>query len=79
MSLTVIRPFSLKSRSTTAAFDLVPVQNLLAASSVVLTGTRDQVLWVITDEIGRSTSGFEPQVPIGQNADELAFLRAVLR
>ena len=56
MSLTVIRPFSLKSRSTTSSFSTLCRWRISrAASSVVPTGTVMRFSRVITAEIGRST------------------------
>ena len=56
MSLTVIRPFSRKSLSTTSSFStLCWCRNSRASSSVVPTGTVNSGSFVITSSIGRCT------------------------
>ena len=79
MSLTVIRPFSRKSRSTTSSFSTLCSWRICrAASSVVPTGTVISCSCVITSEIGRLTFGLEPEVPVGQDPDQAPFLAAVV-
>ena len=79
MSLTVIRPFSRKSWSTTRSFSTLAVCRISRAwSSVVPTGTVNSRSLVITSATGAIDVGLEAQVAVGEDADQAAFLAAVL-
>ena len=79
MSLTVIRPFSLKSLSTTRSFSTLALCRISRAwSSVVPTGTVISLLLGHHLGDGARGVGLEAQVAVGEDADEPAFLAAVL-
>ncbi len=78
-SLTVIRPLSRNAESTTSSFSTLWRWNISRAwSSVVPTGHRDEIL--LRHDLGDRPidARLEAQVAIGQDADEPAFLAAVL-
>ena len=79
MSLTVMRPLSRKSRSTTRSFStLCWCRISRASSSVVPTGTVMRFSLVITSRDRPVDVGLEAQVAVGEDADEPSFLAAVL-
>ena len=79
MSLTVISPLSRKSRSTTSSFStLCWCRISRASSSVVPTGTVMSVL--ARHHVGDRPVDvrLEPEIAVREDADEPAFLAAVL-
>ena len=72
MSLTVMRPFRLKSLSTTRSFStLWRCRISLACSRVVPTGTVIRSSLVMSSATGEVRAGLEAQVAVGEDAHEL--------